>query len=90
MIKLLKILRKTKISKDELIGDCLLITISAVTSFMITFLFDIHHSFYSWPIFPLKFIFNTWQPYLYFTLSGIIVGFIVLKLLIFAIKEEMK
>ncbi|MBU4267206.1 MAG: hypothetical protein KKE96_08285 [Candidatus Altiarchaeota archaeon] len=88
MMKRLRRVRKSAITREELIADAIFLFISAFISFTIVFLFDIHRSFYSWPIFPLRFIFKTYQPYVLFTLIGTILLFFIIKLLIFGIKEE--
>ena len=89
MRKHLKKIRKIPITKEELIGDTIFLLISAFVSFLIVFLFDIHHSFYTWPI-KLKFIFKTPDPYLVFVPIGTIIGFIIIKLILFGFKEEEK
>ena len=50
----LKKIRKSEITKEEIIADLIFIFISAFISSAIVFLFDIHQSFYTWPI-VLKF-----------------------------------
>lgn len=87
MRKHLKKIRKSIITKDELIADAIFILIAAFVSFMLVFLFDIHQSFYEWPI-TLKFIFKTTEPYLLFVLAGTIIIFFIIKLFLFGIKEE--
>jgi len=37
--------KKTPITKEEIIADIIFLSISAFISFLIVFLFDIHHSF---------------------------------------------
>lgn len=86
---MLNIKRHTKITKEELLADVIYFSLSAFISFLIVFLFDIHHSFYSWPI-KLKFIFNSAHPYLFFVPIGSILGFFIIKVLIFGIKEDFK
>ena len=87
MIKHLKRIRRSAITKEELIADAIFMFIPAILSFLAIFLFDIHHSFYSWP-FELKFIFNSAYPYLVFVLAGTIFGFFIIKLFLFGVKEE--
>ncbi len=89
MRKHLKKIRKSIITKEELIADIIFLAISAFVSFLFIFLFDIHHSFYEWPM-TLKFIFKTQAPYMLFTPIGTIVGFILIKLLLLGLKEEEK
>lgn len=84
-----KIRKSTKVTKEEIIADAIFLSISAIISFLIVFLFDIHHSFYEWP-FSLKFIFKTYKPYLLFTFVGTIVGFFLIKLFLLGIQEEEK
>ena len=88
MRKHLKKIRKSVITKEELIADGIFLFISAFISCTTVLLFDIHHSFYTWPPFPLKFIFKTHYPYIVFTFVGTIIGFFMIKLLLFGIKEE--
>lgn len=83
----LKRIRKSIITKEELIADSIFLFISAFVSFLMVFLFDIHHSFYEWPI-TLKFIFKTYHPYILFIFIGTIVGFLIIKLFLVGIKEE--
>jgi len=85
----LKKIRKSIITKEELIADIIFLFISAVVSFIITFLFDIHHSFYEWPI-RLKFIFSNYYPYLLFIPIGTIIIFIIIKVFLCGVKEEEK
>lgn len=85
----LKKIRKGIITKEELIADILFLFIAAFVSFLIIFLFDIHHSFYQWP-FILKFIFKTPYPYFIFIFAGAIIGFFIIKLLLVGINEEKK
>ncbi len=89
MRKRLKKIRKTSVTKNEIIADLVFLAVSGIIAFLITFLFDIHHSFYSWPM-RLKFIFETKYPYLIFISLGAVVGFIILKLILVGIKEELK
>ncbi len=83
-------LRKSPINRDELIADVIFIIISFISSFVVVFLFDVHHSFYEWPFFPLKFIFKTPEPYYYLTLIGTIVLFVLIKLFMYGIQEDEK
>ena len=87
MRKKLKKIRKSQVTKEEVTADVVFLCISALISFIIVFLFDIHHSFYEWP-FTLKFIFKRPEPYLFFTPIGMLVGFFIIKLLLIGIKEE--
>lgn len=85
----LKKIRKSKITKEELVADAIFLAIPAVLTFLIVFLFDIHHSFYEWPI-RITFIFHTPYPYMLFTPFGMLFGFFVIKILLFGFKEEEK
>ena len=88
MKKLLQKIRKRKpVTKEEIIADLIFMATSAIVSLMITFLFDIHRSFYDWPI-KFKFIFKTPYPYLVFVPIGTIIGFLIIKLILFGLKEE--
>lgn len=89
MQKHIKKIRKKKISKGEIIADLIFLAIPAIITAIVVFLFDIHHSFYNWPM-ELKFIFKTAYPYLIFIPIGAIVGFFLLKLIAFGFKEETK
>lgn len=82
--------RKSRINKDELIADGIFIFISFISSFVVTFLFDIHHSFYEMPLYPFKFIFKTHEPYYYFTLIGTVLLFVIIKLFLYGIQEDEK
>ena len=76
-----------RVSRDELLGDSAFIAVSAIISFLVVFLFDIHHSFYSWPI-KIQFIFNNPLPYFLFIPLGVIIGFLLIKLLLYGVKKE--
>ena len=89
MKKHLKKVRKSVVTKEELIADAIFLAISAFVSFFIIFMFDIHHSFYEWPM-QLKFIFTTPYPYLLFVPIGAIMGFFIIKVILFGVKEEEK
>jgi len=82
------IIRKSTSTMKELIADGIFPFIPAFISLTIVFLFDFHRSFYDWPISPLKFIFKTYYPYVLFTFIGTILGFFMIKLLIFGVREE--
>ncbi|MBU5575377.1 MAG: hypothetical protein QXF15_00025 [Candidatus Aenigmatarchaeota archaeon] len=74
---------------NKLKSNLIIFLISLLISFLIVFLFDIHHSFYTWP-FELKFIFNNSAPYFLFTILGGIIGLIFIKIIIYAVKIENK
>ena len=83
----LKKVRKSRITREELIADAVFLSVPALLSFFLTLFFDIHQSFYEWP-FSLKFIFRSPFPYLIFITIGTITGFFIIKLLLFGISEE--
>jgi lysylphosphatidylglycerol synthetase-like protein (DUF2156 family) len=89
MRKHLKKIRKSIVTKEEIIADAVFLFIPALVSFLIVFFFDVHHSFYEWPM-TLKFIFNSPYPYVLFVTIGTILGFFMIKLLLFGIREEEK
>ncbi len=82
--------RKSKVTREEIIADLIFFVISGLASFMFIFFFDIHWSFYEAPIFPLKFVFQSATPYIIGTLSGGLIGFFLIKLFLFGLKEEEK
>lgn len=79
--------RKSVITREELSADAIFLFISGFISAVMVFLFDIHQSFYNWPI-TLKFLFGTPYPYFIFISIGTFVGFFVIKLLLLGFKEE--
>ena len=85
----MKKIRRTSITKEELKADAIFLFISAFVSFIIVFLFDIHRSFYEWPM-TLKFIFKTVYPYFVFIPIGAIIGFLIIKLILIGFEEEQK
>lgn len=89
MGKRIKKIRKSSITEEEIVADSIFAFVPMFISALIVFLFDIHHSFYSWPM-KLDFIFNTPYPYLIFIPVGTIVGFFIIKLIIFGMREEEK
>lgn len=80
-------IRKSKVTKEEIVSDLIFLLASAIMSFIAVFLFDIHHSFYSWPI-EIDFIFTNAYPYLIFVPIGAIVGLLIIKLILLGVKEE--
>ena len=80
--------RKTKITKNEIIADLIFLLFGAIISFLALFIFDIHWSLYERPIFPLKHIFQTPDPYLLGVPAGMLVIFFLIKIFIFALREE--
>jgi hypothetical protein len=83
-------LKRSTISKEEIVADIIYFFVSALVSFIAIFVFDIHWNFYpggtSFP--PEKHIFQTYDPYYYGVLGGAIVGFFILKLVAFAFIEN--
>ncbi|MCX6742342.1 MAG: hypothetical protein NTX24_04200 [Candidatus Pacearchaeota archaeon] len=82
-----KIRGKSVVTKREVIADLIFLAISAFISLIIIFLFDIHRSFYEWPI-QLSFLFKTPGPYVFFGFIGTLVGFFLIKLFLLGVKEE--
>ena len=80
---------KRRAVSPKRVGDLLFLIISAAASFAVVFLFDIHKSFYEWPL-TLNYIFKTPYPYLVFVPLGAVLGLAVLKVLTFAVEEEEK
>lgn len=78
---------KSKITKEEIFADIVFFCVSGLITFLLIFFFDIHHSFYSWP-FSLEFIFSTLKPYFVLVPIGTIIGFLIIKLLFYALKKE--
>jgi hypothetical protein len=87
MKKRLQKFRKTPITKREIIADLIFLGIPAFISLLIVFLFDIHHSFYEWPI-KISFIFKTPGPYFLFGIIGTLLGFFMIKMLLLGVREE--
>jgi len=83
----MKRIRKSKVTKEEILSDLIFLLASAIISFLAVFLFDIHHSFYNWPI-KIDFIFTNAYPYLIFIPIGAIIGLLIIKLILFGVKEE--
>lgn len=81
-------IRKSRVTREEFLGDLVFLVIGFVVSFIGVFLFDTHHSFYEEPWFPLKFIFTTTTPYIVGTLVGGVVIFLLIKLFLFGVHEE--
>jgi hypothetical protein len=79
---------KRRINVEEIVDDIIYFSIAASISLFVTFLFDIHHSFYQESIFPLKFIFKSKEIYFVTTFSGGILGLLWIKLFIFALQEN--
>jgi hypothetical protein len=80
--------RKSRVTREEIIADAVFFFIPAFISFLAVLFFDIHQSFYSYPVFPLTFVFATKSPYIIGTLVGGLAGFFLIKLFLFGLKEE--
>jgi hypothetical protein len=76
-----------KVDVEEITDDIIYFSLSAFLALLATFIFDVHHSFYSNSIFPLKFIFNSPEPYLIAALGGGILGLIWIKVFLFATQK---
>lgn len=74
----MKKIRKSAITKEELIADGIFLLISVFILFLTVFLFDIHHSFYEW-LFALKYIFKSFHPYIILVPIGTIIGFLIIR-----------
>ncbi|MFH1520147.1 MAG: hypothetical protein ABID61_00735 [Candidatus Micrarchaeota archaeon] len=83
-------IKRPKISKEELIADLIYILIGAIVAFIAIFIFDIHWSFYPGETVlpPSRHVFQTHDPYYFGIPIGAIVGFFILKLLSFAFMED--
>lgn len=82
-----KIRGKSKVTKREIFADLIFLALSGFVSLVVIFLFDIHRSFYEWPI-KLSFLFKTPGPYVFFGFAGMFLGFFIIKILLLGIKEE--
>jgi len=85
----LRKIRKSKITKGELVGDAIFLLVSLVVSFLLVLLFDVHHSFYEYPP-KLVFIFKSLGPYILYVPLGAIFIFFIIKLILFGFREEEK
>lgn len=79
--------RKTKITQDEIFADIIFFCISGFITFIFVFFFDIYPSFLHQP-FSLNFAFTNPNPYWAIVPPGSIVGFILIKLFLYAFKRE--
>jgi hypothetical protein len=80
--------RKSKVTREEFLGDMVFLLIGFIVSFLAIFFFDTHHSFYEEPWFPLEFIFSTPTPYYVGVPVGGIVIFLIIKLFLFGVEKE--
>jgi hypothetical protein len=85
-------IRRPKISKDEIIADSIYFFVGALISFIAIFIFDIHWSFYPNETIlpPSRHVFQTATPYYVGIPIGAVVGFFILKVLAFAFMEDEK
>lgn len=79
-------LKKLHITKTEIIIDTIILIVALTISLLAIFIFDIHWSFYPGnTVFPpSKRIFTSLTPYLIGAPIGTLVGFLLIKLLVFA------
>ena len=85
---MIKKVRKSGVSREEIIADLIFFFIPAFIVLILIFLFDIHQSFYSLPYYPFKFLLN--DPWIYIggALLGGLIGFFLTKIFLFGVKEE--
>ncbi len=84
-------IKRPRISKEELIADIVFLFVAMLISGIAIFIFDIHWSFYPGNeiIPPSKRVFTDLTPYYFGVPAGGIVGFVIIKLLAYAfLKEE--
>lgn len=83
-------IRKTKIEKEEIIADFVFLFISFIITIIALYIFDIHWNFYpNGQLFPPeKHVFTNKSIYLWGGLIGAIIGFFIIKLFLFGLKEE--
>ncbi|VVC03796.1 Uncharacterised protein [Candidatus Bilamarchaeum dharawalense] len=83
-------IKRPKISKEEIIADGIYLFVGALAAFIAIFIFDIHWSFYPGETIlpPSRHIFQTLDPYYFGIPLGAIIGFFVLKLVYFAFVED--
>jgi len=83
-------LRKTKIEKEEIIADFIFLLTSFIITILALYIFDIHWNFYpDGQLFPpQKHVFTDKSIYLWGGLMGAIVGFFIIKLFLFGLREE--
>lgn len=87
---MLRHLRKTRIEKEEIIADFVFLLFSLIVSLVALFIFDIHWNFYpGGQLFPPeKHIFTDKSIYVWGSLAGAILGFFLIKLFLFGLREE--
>jgi len=85
---MIKKVRKSRVSREEIIADLIFFFVPAVIVLILIFLFDIHQSFYNPPYYPFKFLLNDLWIYIGGALLGGLIGFFLIKLFLFGVKEE--
>lgn len=85
---MIKRVRKSGVSREEIMADIIFFFVPAFLSFLAIFFFDIHQSFYQPPYYPFTFLLNDHWIYLGGTLLGGLIGFFLIKLLSFGLREE--
>ena len=87
---MINFLKKLRVGKNEIIADIIFLFVAMAVSAIAIFIFDIHWSFYPGnTIFPPnKYIFKSLLPYYFGIPVGGIVGFILLKLVVYAFFKE--
>ena len=88
MVKVIMKLRRSRVDREEIIADAIFFLVPAVIVFLVIFFFDIHQSFYNIPYYPFEFLLNDAWIYLGGTLLGEMIGFFLIKLFLFGVKEE--
>ena len=88
MIRKIGNVRKSRMSRDEIIADLIFFLIPAFIVLVAIFFFDIHQSFYQPPYYPFNYLLNDAWVYVGGVLLGGLAGFFLIKLLLFGIREE--
>lgn len=83
-------LRKSRVEKEEIIADFVFFAVSFAITIIALYIFDIHWNFYpGGQLFPPeKHIFQNNAIYAYGGLTGAILGFFIIKIFLFGLKEE--
>jgi len=81
---------KHSVQKDRVIADFVFLLVSFIVTEIALFIFDVHWNFYpGGQLFPpAKHIFIDSAIYVWGGLLGTIVGFFLIKLFLFGLKEE--
>lgn len=90
MFHKLRKMRKMRVEKEEIIADFVFLAVSFAVTIIALYIFDIHWNFYpGGQLFPPeKHIFQSNAVYAYGGLLGAIIGFFVIKVFLFGLKEE--